>query len=547
VKTNKKLFNNKNKAKSMVGEFDISKVQIQNVFVNKLIRTVFYILAIILPIQTILVQFLTSKFGVSEFVALWKEVLIFILILYFLFQIFRILWGKFGHLGNSKFWRYFLENSWLLIIFFFLNLVILLNSFIFNSASLKVFFYGYRFEIFWLALFVITVTYLNLVGKSNFLNLQEVKNSFYTKLRNSVLIGFIISAIFSLISIIFGQQNVLKLFGFVDNTDPSNSLLTQALTCNVVDFGSSICRLPGTFSSPNHFAGYLLLVLPIILVLFVDYFNKWREFHATSLKPLQFSKTNPLWILLAISTGIVLICLFLLLTISRFSWLGIFVFLGLIIIYFGYKLKLFNLIVAKIFFAILLLIPIFIGVLAINLNPETTLKNLPIAIAKPSSTIEHYRHTMTSLEVLITSQKYLTGFGLGSSGSVATSQYQDLEQNPIYKDYSYVALKWFMFPHRVTIPENWYLALVLNGGFIYAILYLVLLLYPARSIMYFFGGKVFDEAVLKQLFFSLGFFCILIANLFLQIWENQTIAIYWTLLFVISVAYKSIKPFVNKT
>lgn len=503
--------------------------------INKLIRILFYILATILPVQGLLVKFLTNKLGFSQWLALWKEVLILIIIISLFGFICRLLWVKYKNLQPSGVIMYVFKNTKLLLVLFFLNVVIILNSFVFNSTDLKVFFYGYRFEIFWLILFVLIATWLNLTAENNLL-LGIKKNEFINNLKIAVFLGFSLCSVVSLFSIAFTENKVFEWFDSASKVATQNSLLFQSRPCTEADYGSEICRLSGGFSSPNHFAGYLLLVLPIFIVTWIGYYQKWRLYiteNTLNKKVFKFEKRNPILPLLLISLAILLNAIFTALTISRFAWLGLLVFIGLLIIYFGHYLKLYNLFLAKILIGILFFIPAFIGILAINIDPEITSKNLPVALAKPSSTTGHYRQTTAGIEVLNTSGRYLQGFGLGASGSVATSVYQDLDQNPIVKNYAEIAYKNGLSRDRITIVENWYLSVFLNGGLFYTFLYLVIVFYPISRFYNFFKGKHFGIKELRYLLFVSGFFAILIGNLFLHIWENQTITIHWSLLFIL--------------
>jgi len=498
---------------------------------SKLIRILFYILAIVLPVQTVLVKLFTVRFGFSDWIALWKEAVILIIIVYLLLIIFQDFYTNFQKLTKQKFVQYFFKHYFLILIFFLLNIVIIINSFVFNIVSLQVFAYGYRFELFWLGFFAIVATYLFLPIKNN----QILSTTFVDNLKKSIFIGFGLSAVFTFITLLFGANEVLTWVGF--GSVKEGSLVAQSVTCNVIDFGSSTCRVSGSFASPNHFAGYLLLVAPVFLINFIDNYLKWRKYHLLHKRNL-FSKNSPIWNLLLISLLILILAIFLLLTVSRFAWLGMMIFIGLILIYFGHQFKIYNQKITKFLLGLLLFIPVLIGTVGINLDPQISAKFLPTAIAKPSSTIEHYRHTMASLEVLTTSGRYLQGFGLGSSGSVATEQYQDLESNNIYKDHKFIALDWFLTLNRITIPENWYISVFLNGGLFYFLLYISLVLYPILVFYKFFKSKQFTLDYLKMLLIGTGFFSILIGNLFLHIWENQTIAIFWTLLFMLNFSYK---------
>jgi len=489
----------------------------------KLIKVLFYILAIALPIQTILVQFFVNKWQLPSVLALWKEAFLGVITLYFIYDISRLVWLKFRRKEAANFGFWLFSNCWPIFIYTLLIFTILVNSFVFNSTNKEVFLYGFRFELFWLMFFAVTVCWLNI--KKLWITEQKSSLLFFKNLTKSILIGFSFSSIITLTSLIFGQSKVLEILGFGNSPQSEGNLISAASLCNVVDSGSDTCRLSGTFSTPNHFAGYLLLVLPIFLILFLDSFWKWSEINLSKKKVIPKE-------LIYSGLAIVLSSTFILLTVSRYAWLCLGVFVGVSLVYLGFKFKFISSLISKLFVSILFIIPAFIGILAINLDPELTSKYLPTAISKPSSTLEHYRHTSASLEVLRESKNYFTGFGLGSSGSVAKYQYQNLDENPIFKKYGYIAYKWGMLGPNITIPENWYLALVLNGGVFYAALYLILVFLPLKFAKSFFKEIDFSQDVLKSLLVSVGFFSILIGNLFLHIWENQTITIYWTLLWV---------------
>jgi len=116
----------------------------------------------------------------------------------------------------------------------------------------------------------------------------------------SALIGFGISAIITLLSLFLGQETVLSAFGFGKET---TGFITQAPLSHVIDGGGwdSGLRLSGTFSTPNHFAAYLLLLLPVLVAGFrID--KAWRWLYA-----------------LASSLSVV----FIILSFSRFAWLGL--------------------------------------------------------------------------------------------------------------------------------------------------------------------------------------------------------------------------------
>jgi len=78
------------------------------------------------------------------------------------------------------------------------------------------------------------------------------------KLRLSVYLGFSLLVALYFVNLAIGQTSLLEFFGFENN---SSQISPQI--CQLVDFGQNSCRLTLGFGSPNHLAGYLILVLPV--------------------------------------------------------------------------------------------------------------------------------------------------------------------------------------------------------------------------------------------------------------------------------------------
>lgn len=498
----------------------------------KIAQYCFFILAFLLPIQTILAQLTTNILGLPEWLNFWKEILCIAIMMVLLLDLVnkyfstndRLLYKgvteENGKLKTpeklvKKVVDYFAQKKEFIIATLPLILIILitifsfLSSFVFNKSVLKVFFYGFRFEAWWLWFFAVVATWWNTSKQHT--NLTNIKH-FYKYLTISIFLGFSFVAVISSSTLIFGPNKILKPLGF-GNT--KQGLITTAPICQVIDFGSDDCRLSGTFSTPNHFSGYLILILPIFIIT-LSYKIK------ASIKTKKTLHENIYISFLSIS--IVLILVFIYTSYSRFALLGLLAWFSFWFVskfgkeFIGKKITIFTQ-------SLTILIPLFIGIIGINLPVEVTQK-LPLGLGKPSSTIEHQRHTRASLDILKESPKLLvTGLGLGSSGPAAKSEYQNLAtENNLYKNFSYISFRWYIIPERITIPENWYLQLILNGGVIYFILNMTLILYVFKNYL--------NKSNNKNLHISLAFFTIILGNLLLHLWENQTIALYWTIIWI---------------
>ena len=164
------------------------------------------------------------------------------------------------------------------------------------------------------------------------------------------------------------------------------------------------------------------------------------------------------------------------------------------------------------FYIIGLIVPLFIGIIAINLPEEFLQKSVPSFIAKPSSTAFHARRTFATLEILVTQPAtLLKGYGLGASGPAAKDQYSLITENPLYKNNIETALKYYLKPEEIVIPENWFIQLALNGGLIYAILYSIIVLFPLyRMLKNLFDSQTdtntFEVYTLLSLFSAIATF-----------------------------------------
>ncbi len=455
---------------------------------NQFIKICMLILICILPLQSLVSVFLVAKIGLPSYVALWKEIVEIIVMICMIWVISRyLIKEKLKLITQIKFISPILVT--LLV-----TLFILLRSY--QSVDLKNIIYGFRFELFWVWFLSIFWVYVKSIDTTT-------RAILFKSIKKFSLYALILCLSISAIILIIGQNTFFSWLGV-----GSNSILefNELRSEQFVDGGgwSNLTRVSGTFTTPNHFAAYLLIMISVLISQKKYFEHKWIYY----------------FLIASIIVAIIL-------SFARFAWLILPLFVG-----FGILTKI-NLkqLYSKTIAVLLILLPIFISTIALNLPEEFLQKNIPTFIAKPSSTTFHARRTFASLEVFTQNPTVLyTGYGLGSSGPAAKSIYTNLENNRLFKDNLNIALKWILQPNEITIPENWFIQLALNGGVFYAILYTILISYLIilaliRSIL---------EMKYEQINPFLGLYGLLIGNTLLHLWENHTVAIYFSLFVVVT-------------
>lgn len=195
----------------------------------------------------------------------------------------------------------------------------------------------------------------------------------------------------------------------------------------------------------------------------------------------------------------------------------------------------------------------FVGIFAINL-PESAYNSFPIsllptAIIKPSSNFFHAMRTFASIEVLKNNpDKFWLGYGLGISGPAAKMSYYNIKEQALFRDNEAVAYRYRLVGEDLSIPENWYIQTIFNGGFFYAILYLVLVSYPVWMINRTPKPKEVDSSSLnfldlvfqKKLIIT-GFVAILLGNLFLHIFESSVVFGYFVIISILFLVWQKSK------
>ena len=476
----------------------------------KVIGFLFFILAVLLPIQNILVVFGVNVLGLPNWLALWKEVVVGILLISLVFDLYK-------NVGWEN-----LRLKWFLGLFGLLNFFTIISSFVLNKVLLSQFILGYRFELFWLWLWIIGFVWIK--------NIDLKSLEFYHKqLTKGIFLGFGLCLVLTLGQLVIGQSFV-QFFGYTDSHAELIAGKINSPICHSIDFGVESCRLVAPFSSPNHLASYLLFILGFSLL----YAVKRGELNSIKegILGFKFSNLNFGAIIHSIISGVtnysfvpisIIISLLIFLTYSRFALIVLILFWIFVFLYI-FKQK-----VSKALTISILLATLVFTILITSIDPTWAAKVLPTFLSKPSSSIEHYRLTGVSIDILKSEPKILlVGLGQGSSGS-STSYFRS-DQNVIYNRFKDLSYKWFIKPERISVPENWYLELILNGGLVYALLYILVLIYPLFDILKL--RKTSKETYFQNLFVFLAFFGIMLGNIFLHLWENQTIAIYWSLIYL---------------
>lgn len=459
-------------------------------------------LLFLLPFQTILVQFLINKVGLWSFLALWKEALIVLIIIIFIFDLSKEFFRKISIFNNLKIFK--------ITLIYFASVLLVSAISLFNQIALRDYILGFRFELFWVGFLAITVDWvtlkkadLGIIFNQNFFLIP-----FYT--------GLIVSLMLSLTGVMLGVESFYTLLGYGYNSSSVDIVL--APTCHVIDYTATIktCRLVGGFSSPNHFSAYLLLITSFLI--FQIYKN-----HKNLIKPL--------FNLCLLTLSLTLIYF----SYSRYALVALVVWLMIFLGYFLY-IKVYKYsTVFRIIFAIIIASPVLFLISLVSFLNAEYIQNLsgPVSIIKPSSTTQHYRQKNIAIEIITKNPKnFLIGYGLGQSGPTAQKSYGLDPNRPIIKENYAIADKYTTFRDEIAIPENWYFQVILNGGVIYFLLYVVIITQPLKGLFKQIADLGKKEIQWDDIIFGLGFLGVFVGNLFLHVWENQAVSIYFVLVYI---------------
>jgi hypothetical protein len=484
---------------------------------HKILSFSLYILVLFLPFQNIFAQYSVNILKLPFWLLLWKEFLVVIISSIFLYDIFLDLKLFFSAANNRK--QIFQKlNLYLPIIIYLTSLIFIFFSSSFNQISIRDYILGFRVELFWLGFFVLNISWVRL----KFSDLKTILNLRTFRLLFSF--SFFGIVIISLASFAVGINNFYSSLGYTDFSSQGTVFLNSP-ACHVISAQDTKCRLTAGFSSPNHFAAYLLLVLGVFI--------------SSLYSKIKIKKYQNIYIeVLTIIFSIVMIVL----SFSRYALISVAV-VGLVYILLLIYNKLQK--YSKIFKGGLLLSvlsPVFLlfFILFSSLSLIQSL-NLPDFILKAGSTTDHYKQKNAAWAIITKNPKnFFVGYGLAQSGSVAQPQYNDSVNLPnIILENLDIAEEYDVLFYVMPIPESWYFQLILNGGIFYFILYMLLAIEPLKPLFREIIKLGRQEIEWADIIFGLAFLGIFIGNLFLHIWENQAVSIYFVLIYLYWQLFKS--------
>jgi O-Antigen ligase len=441
----------------------------KNLFLTKIQNYIIFLLLALLPISNVIVYYSTNVLKISPLVTLWKEFLLSVLLITLLF--------------TFNFTR---KNIVLLLGAIVLILLGLMSSFN-NQIPINQIIIGFRFELLWVLLLVLVI-----VSKP-----IEIKTFEF-----GILVGFAFVVLLALLGFVIGEQQLYSALGFQNGWGSSgvqtigNAQIFNTPFCHTTNGGITDCRLTAGFSSANNLAGYLLMV-------FFYFIYQFREL--TRLKYLYLS----------------FVCLVLLFfTYSRFAIVAILI--GLVIIGI-YNSKIFNIKLKQLLVFLTLLFPLFSVVFfqAIYDNKSITSK-LPSFLVKDGSSNDHFKLTTIATDVIKRdgTNLLINGYGLSQTGPGAKSEYIDFNKSKFVNKNKDIATKVGIPEYNMSVPENWFLQIILNGGWLYATIYCVIIGLSIRGIL---GNNYATQILLLSLL------SIIIGNLYLHLWESVTLNIYYSL------------------
>jgi hypothetical protein len=443
----------------------------KNQFINKSQNIIIFLLLAFLPISNVIVYFSTNILKFSPLITLWKECLMFGLILSLLFCI-----------------KFSIRNMLLILSLVTIIGIGIYSSFI-NIIPINQIIIGFRFELLWVILLV-------LVMVSNAIELKYFEPG--------IIIGFLFILLLSILSFIIGEDKLLSNLGFVNGWGNSgqelivNAQLFKTPFCHSTNGGLTDCRLTAGFSSANNLAGYLLMVL----------FYFIYKFNAVKSKKYYY----------LILSFITITLLFF--TYSRFAIIAL---LFSVIIFAIFYINKIPVMLKKVLIGLTLILP-FLSVIVLQsvYENKSITSRLPSFIVKEGSSADHFKLTSIATEVIKRDgpKLILSGYGLSQTGPGAKSEYIDFNLSNFVKKNKDIAANIGIPDYNMSVPENWFLQVILNGGWIYGLLYFVLITFSISGLL---GNKYNIQIILISLL------SIIIGNLYLHLWESVTLNIYYSI------------------
>jgi hypothetical protein len=155
-------------------------------------------------------------------------------------------------------------------------------------------------------------------------------------------------------------------------------------------------------------------------------------------------------------------------------------------------------------------------------NKQITSK-LPSFLVKEGSSSDHFKLTTIATDVISRDgiNLIVKGYGLSQTGPAAKSEYIDFNISNFVIINKDIASRIGIPEYNMSVPENWFLQVILNGGFLYAFIYFIIIALSIAGLM----GKNYSTQILL-----ISLLSIIIGNLYLHLWESVTINIYYSLI-----------------
>lgn len=450
----------------------------------------------LLPINHFITQVGINILGLPAVFLLWKELVISVIAGVMIWDI------LYSTKPKKLLWLY---------VFSALCALALISSRL-NSITFKDIALGFRVELFWVGFLATSLAWL----QTTRYNLLKHLGAF----QKSMGIGLMAVSLLTFGSIVFGAQSFYSVFGYSNSFETSDGLVLESPICHSIDTLGDGCRLTGGFATPNNYAGYLLLIVSLVL---------WQAFGA---KELSLKKK----IIYLVVISWVILCI--VLSYARFAYVGLALLLAA---------SLYNICILKIkkrstkkafrkLYYLVSLIPFMAVAIFLLIGPEPIVNsNLPTFITKPGSTLDHFRRTRAGLDIITREfpHNIVTGYGLGQAGPIGKPQYKDdILQTPIVENNLDISAAYEIPPHELPVPENWFVQLVLNGGVIYGAGYILLVTYPLWS-------QEAKKYPATNLILLAGILSILFGNTLLHVWENLVISFYYIFVIMLITSIKN--------
>jgi O-Antigen ligase len=438
----------------------------QNQIFNRIYNSIIFLLLAFLPISNVIVYYSTNILKISPYITLWKEVLMVVLIAMLIVKVeFKKLQNQILILVSLVLIGLGLYSTWV-------------NKIPFNQLVI-----GFRFELLWVILLALV-----LMSKA-----PRIK--FYNA---GILTGFTFVVLLSLIGFIIGEQQLYSALGFQNGWGISGQVFNTPF-CHTTNGGLTDCRLTAGFSSANNLAGYLLMVLFYFVHQFkVVNINKYFYLVLSLIAITLLFFTYSRFVIIALVLSIIILAIYYIQVIPK-----------------KFKKILIGLVVILPFFSVIVLQSVY--------ENKSITSRLPSFIVKEGSSADHFKLTSIATDVIKRDGVKLifSGYGLSQTGPGAKSEYIDFNLSNFVNKNKDIAARIGIPDYNMSVPENWFLQVILNGGYLYAAIYFVIIAMSLRGLL----GSNYNYQILL-----LGLFSIVIANLYLHIWESVSISIYYCLI-----------------